>query len=88
MMKEKNWQRKLAALGMTAIMALSVAGCGNGGGNSASAGVPIPEGLWDPYEQEVVLTTVVEDNSGTDFQNGDTWDDNTWYRAYKDRFNI
>ncbi len=91
-MMGKTWRKRLTAIGLVAIMAFSMAGCGGkeGGkaGNSASQAVAIPEGLWDPYEEVVVLTTVVEENSGTNFQNGDTYDDNTWYRAYKDRFNI
>ena len=83
-------KKRLIALGLAAVMAFSLAGCGGSGqgGNSAATAVAIPEGLWDPYEEEVVLTTVVEENSGTNFQNGDTYDDNTWYRAYKERFNI
>ena len=29
-----------------------------------------------------------EENSGTEFQNGDDYGNNPWYRAYKERFNI
>lgn len=90
----KNMKR-LLALGLSCVLAVSLAGCmskGNGGsgGKSSSSGegVPVPEGVFEPYEKEVTLTTVVEENAGIQFQNGDTYDDNTWYRAYKDRFNI
>lgn len=82
------WKKKLTALGLAAAMVLGLAGCGNKQSNHTAPAVPIPEGLWDPYEQEVVLTTVVPENSGTHFQNGETYDNNAWYQAYKDRFNI
>ena len=39
-------------------------------------------------EEGIVLTTVVLENVGTQFQNGDTYDDNTWYRAFEERFQI
>lgn len=53
------------------------------------AAVPVPEGLWDPYEQELVLTTVVAENSGTSFQNGDTYASDTlksYYEAERDTY--
>lgn len=88
-------KKRMLALGLAGILAINMVGCmrkpetgNNGSNNSTTEAVPVPEGLMDPYEEEVVLTTVVEENAGTEFQNGDTWDDNTWYRAYKDRFNI
>ncbi|MDE6053798.1 MAG: extracellular solute-binding protein, partial [Lachnospiraceae bacterium] len=41
------------------------------------------------YEEDnIILTTVVMENVGTQFQNGDTYDDNTWYRAFEERFHI
>ncbi len=90
------WNKKVIALVLAAILILCLPGfvgrgagaVDSGGGGSAKEAVPVPEGLWDPYEQELVLTTVMEENSGTSFQNGDTYDDNPWYRAFKDRFNI
>lgn len=90
------WNKKAIALAFAVVLLFCLPGfVGRGagavesnGGNSSKEAVPVPEGLWDPYEQELVLTTVMEENSGTSFQNGDTYDDNPWYRAFKDRFNI
>ncbi len=44
-------------------------------------------GMRNP-EEGIVVTTVVPENVGTQFQNGDTYDDNTWYRAFEERFHI
>lgn len=42
----------------------------------------------DPKEETIVVTTVVPENVGTQFQNGDTYDDNPWYRAFEERLHI
>ncbi len=60
------WDKKVIALGLAAILIFCLPGfVGRGAGavssgknNSAAEAVPVPEGLWDPYEQELVLTTV------------------------------
>ncbi|HEL1811221.1 TPA: extracellular solute-binding protein [Streptococcus suis] len=57
-------------------------------GNGATETVAIPDGIWDPYEKEVVLTTVNAESGGLEFQNGEDWDNNAWNKAIKDRFNI
>lgn len=45
-------------------------------------------GTDNPEDDTIVVTTVVVDNIGTQFQNGDTYDDNTWYRAFEERFHV
>lgn len=90
------WDKRVIALGIVVVLLFCLPGfvgtgagaVDSGGGGSAAEAVPVPEGLWDPYEQELVLTTVVAENSGTSFKNGDTYDNNPWYRAFKDRLNI
>ena len=90
------WDKKVIALALVVVLLFCLPGfvgrgagaVDSGGGGSAKEAVPVPEGLWDPYEQELVLTTVVAENSGTSFKDGDTYGDNPWYRAFKDRLNI
>ncbi|MDO5109608.1 MAG: extracellular solute-binding protein, partial [Erysipelotrichaceae bacterium] len=53
-----------------------------------SARVEPPADIWAPYEEEVTVTTMGEENSGTEFQGDDDYGNNPWYRAYKERFNI
>ena len=56
--------------------------------NFSSEAVEPPEDIWAPYEEMVVITTMGEENSGTAFQGDDDYQNNPWYQAYKDRFNI
>ena len=56
--------------------------------NFSSEAVEPPEDIWAPYEETVVITTMGEENSGTAFQGDDDYQNNPWYQAYKDRFNI
>lgn len=56
--------------------------------NFSSEAVEPPEDIWAPYEETVVITTMGEENSGTAFQGSDDYQNNSWYQAYKDRFNI
>ena len=53
-----------------------------------SEAVEAPEDIWAPYEETVVISTMGEENSGTSFQGNDDYQNNPWYKAYKDRFNI
>ena len=74
-------------------MAGLLAGCmeqGTSGGSSKSnkEAVEIPEDPWDPYEETVTISTVLPENAGIQFAEGDSYDDNPWYRAYKEWFNI
>ena len=56
--------------------------------NKKKEAVKVPEGLWDPYEDTVTISTVLPENAGIQFAEGDSYDDNPWYRAYEERFNI
>ncbi len=53
-----------------------------------SARVEPPADIWAPYSETVTVTTMGEENSGTEFQGDDDYGNNPWYRAYKERFNI
>lgn len=55
---------------------------------AGSEAVEAPKDIWAPYEKEVVITTMGEENSGTAFQGDDNYQKNPWYQAYKDRFHI
>lgn len=46
------------------------------------------EDIWAPYEETVTITTVLPENGGIKFREGDDYDNNPWYREFKDRFNI
>lgn len=89
----KKRKKVLAVLLTGCVMAGLLAGCmeqGTGGGSSKSSkeAVEIPEDPWDPYEETVTISTVLPENAGIQFAEGDSYDDNPWYRAYKDWFNI
>ncbi|ULT58718.1 extracellular solute-binding protein [Neobacillus drentensis] len=87
-MKNRRNMKKWVALGLAAVLSASITGCSMETANNTTKAVDVPKGLWDPYKKEVTLTTVVEQNAGTNFQKGDSYDHNPWYRAYKDRFNV
>ena len=53
-----------------------------------SARIEPPADIWAPYSETVTVTTMGEENSGTEFQGDDDYGNNPWYRAYKERFNI
>lgn len=44
--------------------------------------------IWAAYDEPVQLTTALRENAGIQWRDGDTYDDNPWYREYKKRFNI
>ncbi|MGN0250775.1 MAG: extracellular solute-binding protein [Oliverpabstia sp.] len=50
--------------------------------------VEVPEDIWEPYAEEVTLSTVLQENSGITWENGDDYENNTWYRAWKEKFNV
>lgn len=87
---QKKYMRICAML-MVIVSVISLAGCMSKPSAStaqSSAKVEAPEDIWAPYPETVVITTMGEENSGTEFQNGDDYGNNPWYRAYKERFNI
>lgn len=87
---QKKYMRICAML-MVIVSVISLAGCMSKPSTStaqSSAKVEAPEDIWAPYPETVVITTMGEENSGTEFQNGDDYGNNPWYRAYKERFNI
>ncbi|MBS4981370.1 MAG: extracellular solute-binding protein [Lachnospiraceae bacterium] len=88
-------RRRIISVLLAATMVVGVTGCmksGNAGGNAKDKkpqkAVEVPEGLWDPYEEEVTISTVLPENAGIQWDEGDSYDDNPWYRAYKEQFNI
>ena len=87
----KKQIKRAAAIVLAAAMLLTTAGCMTKPTTSNSQGsgrVEAPEDIWAPYPETVTITTMGEENSGTEFQNGDDYGNNPWYRAYKERFNI
>ena len=50
--------------------------------------VEVPADIWEPYEEEVTLNTVMAENAAIRWKDGDDYDNNPWYREYKERFNI
>ena len=91
--KMKNF-KKICATGFAALISISsLTGCmnkptTNTNNNSGSGRVEPPSDIWAPYEETVTVTTMGEENSGTEFQGDDDYGNNPWYRAYKERFNI
>lgn len=88
-MQKKNL--RICAMLMGVASVISLAGCMFKPSTSTAQGsakVEAPEDIWAPYSETVVITTMGEENSGTEFQNGDDYGNNPWYRAYKERFNI
>ncbi len=47
-----------------------------------------PDDIWAPFDETVVITTIGSENSGIQFEEGDDYGNNPWYRAFKDRFNV
>lgn len=95
--KEKRMSKRkrvLAAL-LAGCMVFGMTGCMKKDGSDGKKtdkgkkeAVEVPAGLEDPYKDTVTVTTVMPENAGIQFRDGDSYDDNPWYRAYKDRFNI
>lgn len=88
-MRKKNL--RICAMLMGVASVISLAGCMSKPSTSTAQGsakVEAPEDIWAPYSEPVTLTTFISENSGTEFQNGDDYGNNPWYRAYKERFNI
>lgn len=48
----------------------------------------VPEDIWEPYAEEVTISTVLPENVAIRWEDGDDYDNNTWYRAWKERFNV
>ena len=87
--------KKLSTIGTAGIAALmavcTLTGCMSkptAPTNNESGRVEPPADIWAPYDQTVTVTTMGEENSGTEFQGDDDYGNNPWYRAYKERFNI
>lgn len=86
--------KKAVALLLIAALVLSMAACGTPGassGNSGAAPAVVPGeevDIWAAYEEPVQITTALVENAGIQWHDGDTYDDNPWYREYKERFNI
>lgn len=87
----RKWQKPLALALAAVMLAGTLTGClivKPSRDNESSPAVPAPDDIWAPYEETVVITTIGEENSRTNFQGDDDYQNNPWYQAYKDRFNI
>lgn len=89
----KTRKRVLAAL-LAGSMVFGLAGCMTKSDNKTTdAGatqekVEVPDGPLEPYSETVHVSTVLPENAGIQWVDGDDYDDNPWYRAYKDQLNI
>ncbi len=87
----KKTLSRICALALLGTLVLGSTGCMSKSSvkNTVStARVEPPADIWAPYDETVVITTMGEENSGIEFQGDDDYENNPWYRAYKDRFNI
>ena len=95
-----NFKRAVASLTI-ASLALGLAACGSAPAsitaNSGSSAAPATSSatsqteeidIWAAYDEPVQITTALVENAGIQWHDGDTYDDNPWYREYKERFNI
>lgn len=70
------------------ILVSSVTGCGSKKASGKKVGVTTSDDIWAPYEETLFISTVLPENAGIQWRDGDEYDDNPWYREYKERFNI
>lgn len=84
-------KRVLAAV-LACTMVFGATGCmkksGSGKSKEARKEVAVPDDIWTPYEEEVELHVVMRENVAIKWAEGDNYDNNPWYREFKDRFNI
>lgn len=86
--------KKACALILAAALAAGMAACGGtpaGTSDSQAGSTAQPAGeidIWAAYDEPVQITTALVENAGIQWHDGDTYDDNPWYREYKERFNI
>lgn len=88
----KARKRIIAAL-LAGCMVFGMTGCMTQSGNGGKKGetqkkVEETEGPLAPYKETVKISTVMPENAGIQFQEGDSYDDNPWYREFKERLNI
>lgn len=71
-------------------MIVGCTGCSTSEGKASGAtkAVATSDDIWAPYEETLTITTVLPENAGIQWQEGENYDDNPWYDAYKERFNI
>lgn len=86
-------KRRILAVLLTAGMIAGSAGCSNQSSENpketgSNETVAVPEDIWSPYEETVTLSTVLPENVAIRWNEGDDYDDNPWYREWKERFNV
>lgn len=87
--------KRILAILLAATMTIGSVGCmksssgeSGGGKKSTQKKVEAPDDIWAPYKEEVTITTCVAENLNIQWREGDSHDDNPWYREYKKRFNV
>ena len=75
-------------VGMTGCMKSGDSGEKSGKTEKSNKAAEVPEGLWDPYKETGTISTVLPENPGFLWRKGDEYDNNSWYRAYEEQFNI
>lgn len=87
-------KHRIVLSAISLLCAFSVAGCSAGVGKntaksgSSSAAQGDEAGAWSKYSQPVTLTRAQMTFTGSQWQNGDTAENNPWTRAAKSQFNI
>lgn len=84
--------KRVLAVVLAASMVFGATGCMKKGNDKKAKenrkAVEVPADIWAPYEEEVTISTVMPENAAIRWEEGDDYDNNPWYREYKERFNI
>lgn len=92
---EKMKRKKVLSVLLASTLVFGMTGCMSKGTESGGEKkkteqkhVEAPKGALDKYSETVTLSTVLPENAGIQWQEGDDYGDNPWYRAYEERLNI
>lgn len=84
--------KRVLAVVLAASMVFGATGCMKKGNDKKAKenrkAVEVPADIWEPYEEEVTISTVMPENAAIRWEEGDDYDNNPWYREYKERFNV
>ena len=92
---EKMKRKKVLSVLLASTLVFGMTGCMSKGTESGGEKkkteqkhVEAPKGALDKYSETVTISTVLPENAGIQWQEGDDYGDNPWYRAYEERLNI
>ena len=86
-------KQKTMCIMLAAITVFSLLGCGKNAGEiqentTAESIVPDNGNIWEAYDETVTISTVLPQNPGATYPEGDDITRNVWTRSYKEWFNI